>query len=141
MSNHSEISFIEGLIAHEEAMSETINTDHPNFDGSDEQEMFAQHQENLVMLGKVLTAISYTEIRLGDGRHRVTHIYDKDGSWAGIAISLGESHLLVGEECEPNCDTVRGLNPLVTITTDNPKSLEVVIGACVRAKKSLEVVK
>ena len=46
------IDYIVELIEEEEAMAATINTEHPNFEGSDDQHCFRLHQENIMKLKK-----------------------------------------------------------------------------------------
>ena len=75
-------------------------------------------------------------IELGNGDKLVTDIWDdKNGEWAGIAISDGEAE--VGEFIDTGADRVGELKPHVTIVTTNPKSLDVIIAACERAKTKL----
>ncbi len=75
-------------------------------------------------------------IELGHGDKLITDIYDdKNGVWAGISISHGKCP--VGEFIDTGADRVLDLSPVVTITTASPKSLDVLIAACERAKKHL----
>ena len=46
------IDYIVELIEEEEGMAATINTEHPNFEGSDDQRCFRLHQENIMKLKK-----------------------------------------------------------------------------------------
>ena len=46
------IDYIVELIEEEEKMVETINTEHPDFEGSDDQRCFRLHQENIMKLKK-----------------------------------------------------------------------------------------
>jgi hypothetical protein len=87
----------------------------------------------LVMLDRFPPTL---EIELGHGDKIVTDIYDPEGQWAGIAISNGDCP--VGEFIETGAKTVGDLEPLLTITTANPKSLKVVIQACERAIEKLK---
>ncbi len=76
------------------------------------------------------------QIELGCGNKIVTDIYDDtNGEWAGIAIS--SHHANVGEVVDTGADRVAELNPMLTIITGNPLSLDVIIFACKRAKKKL----
>jgi hypothetical protein len=75
------------------------------------------------------------QIELGHGDKLITDIYDEDGEWAGFAISDG--HCSIGDIAETGADRVADLEPIVTIITHNPKSLDVIIQACERAIKSL----
>lgn len=78
------------------------------------------------------------EIELGHGDKLVTDIYDDiNGEWAGIAISDGNCP--VGEFAKIDAERVGDLNPDLIITTKNPKSLDVIIDACERAKTRLSV--
>lgn len=49
----SELQFLQKLIDAEEFMADTINTEHPNYEGSEEQSAYRTHQHNIVMLEKV----------------------------------------------------------------------------------------
>jgi hypothetical protein len=76
------------------------------------------------------------QIELGLGNKIVTDIYDDtNGEWAGIAISNHPAN--VGEVVDTGANTVAELNPILTIVTGNPLSLDVIISACKRAKKKL----
>ena len=76
------------------------------------------------------------EVELGHGDKLVTDIYDdKCGDWAGIAISNGECP--IGEIIDTGADRVAELEPLLTIISANPASMDVIIAACQRAKEKL----
>ena len=73
------------------------------------------------------------EIELGHGDKLVSDIYDdKNGEWSGIAISDGNTP--VGEFSDEVFNSVADLNAHLIIRTKNPKSLDVIIAACERAK-------
>ncbi|MCG7932119.1 MAG: hypothetical protein N0E44_18975 [Candidatus Thiodiazotropha lotti] len=74
-------------------------------------------------------------IELGHGDKLVTDICDPAGEWAGITISDGKC--IVGETIETGAECVSDLNPELVIVTSNPKSLDVIIEACERAKLSI----
>ena len=50
-------SFIQDLLNDEEAMANTINTEHKNFKGSDEERCFKMHQHNIMQFTRVLRLI------------------------------------------------------------------------------------
>jgi len=77
-------------------------------------------------------------IELGNGDKLVTDIFAPDGEWCGIAISEGDCP--VGEFADIEAETVGELEPLLTITTKDPKSLDVIIAACERAKAQVKLV-
>jgi len=71
-------------------------------------------------------------IELGHGDKIVTDIHNKDEGWAGFAISDGECE--VGEAFETDAKTDIEMGAKFRIITKNPKSLDVIIAACERAK-------
>ncbi|MBB6544797.1 hypothetical protein [Thalassotalea piscium] len=55
MSDKTEAaSFIQGLLNDEEAMALTINTEHKNFVGSDDERSFKSHQHNIMQFKRIL---------------------------------------------------------------------------------------
>lgn len=77
------------------------------------------------------------ELHLGAGDKLVSDVYDDvNGEWSGIAISDGDCP--VGEFINTGAKMLDDLDPLLVIKTSNPKSLDVVIAACERAKARLE---
>ena len=46
----SSVEFIKELWQDQKDMQDTINTDHPNFEGSDEHECFRNHEINMMRL-------------------------------------------------------------------------------------------
>jgi len=50
MNLNIELDYILELTENEELMSHTINTEHENYKGSDEERCFKEHQQNIVKL-------------------------------------------------------------------------------------------
>ena len=75
------------------------------------------------------------EIELGKGDIAVSDFFDENGEWAGIAFS--EFKCDVGEVVDTGAVSVRDLKPLATIFSRNPKSLDMIIDACQRAKSKI----
>lgn len=73
-------------------------------------------------------------IELGDGTTLISDIYAEDGTWCGIAISDGQAE--VGAIVDAG-RTEEDLQPILTIKTDNPESLGVLIQAAARAQARL----
>ena len=72
------------------------------------------------------------DIELGKGNTIVSDVHNVDGKWAGICISYGEAR--TGELVELEGDTDEEIGAVLRIRSTNPKSLDVVIAACERAK-------
>ena len=79
-------------------------------------------------------------LQLGTGDKLISDIYDPEGQWAGVMIRQGISTLQVGQDFnDPDGTLVKEVEDdiLVAIRTSNPDSLDVLIGACERAKAKL----
>jgi hypothetical protein len=75
------------------------------------------------------------QIELGHGDKLVTDTHNFEEGWAGFCISDGDC--AVGETIDMRVETDLELKPELRIITKNPKSLDVIIAACERAKKYL----
>lgn len=76
-------------------------------------------------------------IQLGHGDKLVTDTHNTDEKWAGFCISDGKCP--VGETIDTGCKIDSELNPEIRIITKVPKSLDMIIAACERAKSHLGV--
>ena len=83
------IDYIVELIEEEEAMSATINTDSPNFEGSDDQRCFRLHQENIMKLKKCFLKYTtmQTALRQIQTSAMCTHKTDSLAQIARIALT------------------------------------------------------
>ncbi len=76
--------------------------------------------------------IPHIEVELGKGDKLVSDIHNKEEGWGGIVIHYGSAE--VGEIVDTGAEIDEELDVICRIITGNPKSLDVIIAACERAK-------